>query len=90
MVAAVPPADPGYGFVDDATPEVSIGVLEAWRGQGIGEQLLRRLAQDAWRTGLLALCLSVERQNPAVRLYERCGFETVDTPDCRTSTSPAP
>ena len=56
-------------------------MLEAWRGQGIGEQLLRRLAQDAWRTGLLALCLSVERRNPAVRLYARCGFETVETPD---------
>ena len=53
-----PPADPGYGYVDDETPEVSIGVVEAWRGQGVGERLLRRLADDAWRNGLPALTLA--------------------------------
>ena len=32
--------DPGFGFVDEATPELSIWVAEGERGQGIGGQLL--------------------------------------------------
>jgi GNAT superfamily N-acetyltransferase len=39
--------DPGYGFVDEATPQVSIGVLPEARGRGVGERLLRALIAEA-------------------------------------------
>lgn len=68
---------PGYGFVDDATPEISAAVREGWRRQGIGERLLRDLVDQARRADVAALSLSVEPDNPAVRLYERLGFVTV-------------
>jgi ribosomal protein S18 acetylase RimI-like enzyme len=69
------PADsPGYGFVAPDVPELSIGVHERARGQGVGRVLLVALLQLARQHGFAALSLSVDRQNPARRLYERVGF----------------
>jgi len=72
-----PASDPGYGFVDAETPEVSIGVLLARRGQGIGSRLLRAVVAQARGEGVASLSLSVESDNYARRLYERVGFTTV-------------
>lgn len=70
-----PADDPGYGFVDERTPEVTIGVEPSHRESGIGRSLLEALAEAARRAGHPALSLSVEVDNPALRLYERVGFE---------------
>lgn len=69
-----PAADPGYGFIDGSTPEVSVGVVASERGRGVGGALLDALAAGARERGVAALSLSVEHANPAVRLYERHGF----------------
>jgi ribosomal protein S18 acetylase RimI-like enzyme len=69
------PEDPGYGFVDDSTPEVGIAVVSELRGRGVGGALLRAIMGAARSRGFDALSLSVERGNPAVHLYERHGFE---------------
>jgi GNAT superfamily N-acetyltransferase len=37
------PESPGFGFVDDRTPELSMGVRVDRRGRGIGSQLLTEL-----------------------------------------------
>ena len=66
--------EPGYGFVDDATPEVALAVVSDYRGRGLGGALLRELRRVAWSKGYGALSLSVEHGNPALRLYERNGF----------------
>jgi len=71
--------EPGYGFVDAHTPELSMGVVPRWRGQGVGADLLGALVIAASNAGLSALSLSVERENDAFRLYERFGFHTVAT-----------
>lgn len=69
-------ADPGWGFVDASTPEASIALLPAYRGQGIGTALLSALiAQLHGRYS--ALSLSVDPLNPAMHLYERLGFTTI-------------
>jgi GNAT superfamily N-acetyltransferase len=65
---------PGYGFVDEATPEVSAAVLPAHRGRGIGTALLEALAREARDQQINRLSLSVERDNPAAALYARLGF----------------
>jgi len=70
---------PGYGFLSEDIPEVSIGVHGDWRGQGIGGSLLSALEDDARRAGLPALSLSVEVANPALRLYLRQGFRMIRT-----------
>jgi ribosomal protein S18 acetylase RimI-like enzyme len=67
--------DPGYGFVDEATPELTIGVLADHRGKGIGRQLLERLLLESRSAGLSQVSLSVEQDNHvARRLYARVGF----------------
>lgn len=62
--------------IDGRTPEMSIGVDEHVRGQGVGETLVRALIAEALRRGL-RLCLNVRSTNPAVRLYRRLGFQIV-------------
>jgi ribosomal protein S18 acetylase RimI-like enzyme len=73
----LPSDDPGYGFVDAATPEISIGVVEQARGQGQGRLLLEALIEEGLELGLHGLSLSVESDNPAKRLYQRHGFQAV-------------
>ncbi len=68
----------GFGYVDDATPELSIAVLPEFRGVGIGAQLLTRLLELAQQARYPAVCLSVSPGNPALRLYLRLGFTVVD------------
>ncbi len=69
--------NPGYGFVDEATPEIAIGVVADARGQGFGTALLRTIIGGARRREVPALSLSVEIDNPATDLYRRLGFVTI-------------
>ncbi|HEU4865918.1 MAG TPA: GNAT family N-acetyltransferase, partial [Actinomycetota bacterium] len=39
--------NPGYGFVDEETPELAIAVVPNRRGRGIGEALLEALVERA-------------------------------------------
>jgi GNAT superfamily N-acetyltransferase len=68
---------PGYGFVDESTPELSIAVVPSRRGRGIGDELLHALIDRARLEGYTTLSLSVEPDNPALKLYQRFGFEKV-------------
>ena len=70
-------AEPGFAFLDESTPEVSIAVVPSMRGRGIGSELLEALVERARKDGFEALSLSVERDNPSVKLYERHGFAPV-------------
>jgi ribosomal protein S18 acetylase RimI-like enzyme len=70
--------EPGYGFVDGRTPELTIGVEPGHRGEGVGRALLEALCDSAHEPGYPALSLSVELDNPALRLYESLGFERVE------------
>jgi ribosomal protein S18 acetylase RimI-like enzyme len=72
----------GYGYVDDATPEITIAVIPECRGKGVGTRLLFHLLSTSGARYPL-LSLSVSPDNPALRLYSRMGFETVGT--CGTS-----
>ncbi len=71
----------GYGFVDEQTPELTIAVVPSRRGRGVGHELMTALLERARREGYPAISLSVEKDSPAVKLYERYGFERVrETP----------
>jgi ribosomal protein S18 acetylase RimI-like enzyme len=70
--------DPGYGYVRDDIPELSMGVVASHRGRGVGKQLLDEVISVARTRGLSALSLSVEDGNSAARrLYESRGFRVV-------------
>ena len=71
--------EPGYGFVSSHIPELGIAVSPSLRGRGVGTAILQRLQELARTSGLPGLSLSVHRDNPARRLYERRGFDLVTT-----------
>jgi ribosomal protein S18 acetylase RimI-like enzyme len=72
-----PAHDPGYGYVNDHTPEISIGVSSSHRRRGVGTLLLDALISEARTRSIAALSLSVDPDNGALRLYRKLGFEVV-------------
>jgi ribosomal protein S18 acetylase RimI-like enzyme len=72
-----PEGEPGFGFVDPEAPELTIGVVPARRGKGIGSELLDALLDRARAEGFKRISLSVEKTSPAVHLYESRGFKAV-------------
>lgn len=69
---------PGYGFVDERTPELAIAVVADARGKGIGSQLLAGLKKVARAQGHEKLSLRVEPGNLRARLlYAKVGFREV-------------
>ena len=70
-----------YGHVNEDTPSVAIAMLEDHRGKGVGTALLEKLLAELGHSGISAASLSVQKQNPAVHLYERFGFVTVRETD---------
>ncbi|WBQ08645.1 GNAT family N-acetyltransferase [Kribbella sp. CA-293567] len=63
---------PGYGYLADDVPELSIGVAPGRRGRGVGRALLAALIGAAAPYGRLSL--SVEPDNRAADLYRSLGF----------------
>jgi GNAT superfamily N-acetyltransferase len=76
-----PRDEPGFGFVDEATPEVSIAVVPSRRGHGIGSDLLEALIGLAREQGYGGLSLSVADDSPAMHVFEKQGFEKVEQTD---------
>ena len=67
--------EPGFGFVDEQTPELTIAVVPSRRGKGAGKELLDALLDRARANGFEAVSLSTDRDQ--VGWYERFGFEVV-------------
>lgn len=66
-----------YGHIDDETPSFSISLYAPYRGQGIGGVMMRRMLDELREAGYPRASLSVQKENPALRLYERLGFSII-------------
>ncbi|MFB6135739.1 MAG: GNAT family N-acetyltransferase [Halobacteriaceae archaeon] len=76
----VPDGDGGY--------ELAIFVHQDYQGAGIGTELITHLLGHGADEGVERVWLTVERWNhPAVRLYEKVGFETTDSAGFSTEMS---
>jgi RimJ/RimL family protein N-acetyltransferase len=54
---------------------LGMGLLPAYRGRGLGQQLLQACIHKAWGQGLTRIELAARADNTrAIRLYERMGF----------------
>ena len=69
---------PGYGHINDETPELAISMLPEFRGYGIGTKLMKKLFEILRANGYKRTSLSVQKDNPALRLYKRLGYEITD------------
>jgi GNAT superfamily N-acetyltransferase len=76
-----PREEPGFGFVDDQTPEMAIAVVPSRRGRGIGTELVDSLIELAKEQGYGGLSLSVADESPAMHVFAKQGFEKVEQTD---------
>ena len=58
-------------------PSLTISLLDAYRGQGIGSQLLDALLAALRKKKVKGVSLSVSKANPAYFLYRKFGFRTL-------------
>lgn len=67
-----------YGHVDDETPSLAISVYEEYRRLGIGTALVGAMLRLLKDQGYRQTSLSVQKENFAVGLYKKAGFEVAD------------
>ena len=70
---------PGFGFVDEQTPELTIAVVPGRRGGGLGAELMQALLDRARKQGYKGISLSA--QKGMTKLYERHGFVPIEEKD---------
>ena len=68
----------GLGYVDDDTPQLGIALLPEFRGRGFGRALMLAALDAARAYGYRHVSLTVHPENPAIALYESCGFVNRD------------
>ncbi len=64
----------GFGYVDNATPELSLAVLPEYRNQGLGTKLMEQLFTEVAKL-YPKMSLSVREEDDAITFFERLGFE---------------
>lgn len=67
----------GFGFVDENTPELAVSVYAEYRGCGIGTALVESILTVLKDKGYRQVSLSVQKDNGALRIYRKTGFQTV-------------
>jgi GNAT superfamily N-acetyltransferase len=67
----------GYGFLDERTPELTLVVIPAKQGHGVGRQLLEALLERARTDGYAAVSVSVQRGHLDEGFFHEAGFEEV-------------
>ena len=70
-------AEPGYGFVREDTPELTVAVVPSRRGEGIGQALLTAIIERARADGFASISMSAVRDDAAVGLFEQNGFRLI-------------
>ncbi len=64
-----------YGHIDSETPSLAISLYDEYRSRGIGTALLREMLDLLKRSGRKKVSLSVQKENYALKMYEKLGFE---------------
>ena len=72
------PAGVGLGSVDGHTPQLGIALEPAHQHKGCGRALMLATLEAARAAGYRQVSLTVHPENPAIRLYEHCGFTRRD------------
>lgn len=66
-----------YGHVDDETPSFAISLYKEYRGYGIGTALMVKMLELLRESGYKKASLAVQKENYAVKMYKKVGFEVV-------------
>ena len=71
------PPHQGYGYIDSDIPEIGIALKSSHRNRGVGTRLLKLISEHYATLEVCFLSLSVDKLNPAKKLYDRQGFLVV-------------
>lgn len=71
------PDGQGLAWVDAHTPQLGIALEPAYQHRGFGRPLMQAALRAAFEAGYGQVSLTVHPENPARRMYERCGFREV-------------
>ncbi|MCI8376866.1 MAG: GNAT family N-acetyltransferase [Lachnospiraceae bacterium] len=66
-----------YGYIDDETPSLAVSLYEEYRHLGLGTALMREMLQFLKDKGYKQISLSVQKENYALNMYRKVGFEVV-------------
>lgn len=69
------PAGQGLAYVDETTPQLGIGLFPCFQGKSHGHRLMLAALECARNAGVEQVSLTVHPANPAIAMYERCGFQ---------------
>ena len=67
-----------YGHVDNETPSFAISLLKEYRNCGIGTELMKKMLDELKACGYKQASLAVQKQNYAVKMYQKVGFQIID------------
>lgn len=67
---------PGIGLasVDEVTPQLGIALLPQFQHRGVGWHMMLAALEAAREAGYRQVSLTVHPENPAIAMYESCGF----------------
>lgn len=66
-----------YGHIDDDTPSFAISLYKEYRWKGIGTALMKKIIGILKLEGYKQASLAVQKENYAVKMYQKIGFEIV-------------
>lgn len=70
-----------YGHIDDETPSFAVSLYKEYRDHGIGTALMKAMLGRLKQKGYKQASLAVQKENYAVKMYRKVGFEIFDEND---------
>jgi len=72
------PVGVGLASMDAKTPQLGIALSPPWQNRGYGRPLMMAALEAARQAGYGQVSLTVHPLNPAIRMYESCGFRKLE------------
>lgn len=66
-----------YGHIDDETPSLAISLYKEYRGQWIGNDMMKEMLSLLKTHSYKRVSLSVQKANYAAEMYRKIGFDIV-------------
>ena len=70
-----------YGHIDNETPSFAISLYKEYRNKGLGTSLMKEMLVKLKLKGYKQASLAVQKENYAVKMYKKVGFEIYDEND---------
>ena len=66
-----------YGHIEDGVPSFAISLYKPYRNYGIGTKLMTTMLSELKQRGYKKTSLAVQKENYAVKMYRKVGFEII-------------